>query len=306
MSPKTVFKILLDIVMTVLYLMLMFGGALSDFFHEVAGIGIFILFVVHVIINIKPLSSMLKVIKEKKATTKIKLMFALNMVLIVGMPVVLVTGIMISKALFFTGVSDSWMTIYNIHNITSYICLGVLGAHMLAHTKYIIAAVKGIIKNIKTNEVKKTIGRFSTGAFAIAFAYIIMFQLHKISNSSEIPIQQTTSIITTELEKEISSNSEIIVEDEITAQADDHENDEETTYNSSAQETEITDNSENETISNATSADAPAEALEEYLGKLICTACGRHCPLSNPRCGKSASQIQSATADYNALYSIES
>jgi hypothetical protein len=33
-----------------------------------------------------------------------------------------------------------------------------------------------------------------------------------------------------------------------------------------------------------------------------CTGCHKHCPLSNPQCGKAASQIQTAKINYQQLY----
>ena len=44
-------------------------------------------------------------------------------------------------------------------------------------------------------------------------------------------------------------------------------------------------------------------SLEEYLGNLICTGCGKRCSLLAPRCRKGEMQAQSAMEDYEEMYS---
>jgi len=44
-----------------------------------------------------------------------------------------------------------------------------------------------------------------------------------------------------------------------------------------------------------------AGTLSDYLGKLVCTACHRHCPLTAPQCARGEAQAQTATAEYESL-----
>ena len=44
-------------------------------------------------------------------------------------------------------------------------------------------------------------------------------------------------------------------------------------------------------------------SLEEYLGNLICTGCGKRCSLLAPRCRKGEMKSQSAMEDYEEMYS---
>lgn len=55
-------------------------------------------------------------------------------------------------------------------------------------------------------------------------------------------------------------------------------------------------------ISAQTTAAEPVISAEEYLSKLFCTGCSKHCPLSSPRCGKGEEQAETALEEYNALY----
>ncbi len=52
------------------------------------------------------------------------------------------------------------------------------------------------------------------------------------------------------------------------------------------------------TASQTTSEAADTETLQQFLSRLTCTACHRHCPLSAPKCGKGETQAQAATATY--------
>jgi len=53
-------------------------------------------------------------------------------------------------------------------------------------------------------------------------------------------------------------------------------------------------------------ADGNYPSLAEYIGKLFCTACGKHCPLTAPQCGIGSSQYQQAFALYENTVSSAS
>jgi hypothetical protein len=56
-------------------------------------------------------------------------------------------------------------------------------------------------------------------------------------------------------------------------------------------------------VSGTTDA-AVQETLQEFLSKLTCTACGKHCPLTSPRCAKGQAQVEAATETYNSSLSV--
>jgi hypothetical protein len=47
-------------------------------------------------------------------------------------------------------------------------------------------------------------------------------------------------------------------------------------------------------------------SLEDYLGPLFCSGCGRHCSLLSPRCGKGENQASQAAEEYYETYSGQS
>ena len=42
--------------------------------------------------------------------------------------------------------------------------------------------------------------------------------------------------------------------------------------------------------------------LAEFLSGLRCSGCGKHCPLSHPRCARGEMQAQQATEEYYQTY----
>ena len=46
----------------------------------------------------------------------------------------------------------------------------------------------------------------------------------------------------------------------------------------------------------------PPPTLAEFLSGLRCSGCGKHCPLSHPRCGRGEMQAQQATEVYYQTY----
>ena len=46
-------------------------------------------------------------------------------------------------------------------------------------------------------------------------------------------------------------------------------------------------------------------SLDDYLGSLFCSGCGKHCSLLSPRCGRGQDQASQATAEYYETYGEE-
>ena len=44
--------------------------------------------------------------------------------------------------------------------------------------------------------------------------------------------------------------------------------------------------------------------LKDYLSKLYCNGCGKHCPLTNPRCGVGMNKQQIKVEEYNQKYNV--
>ena len=85
-------KMLLDIAMSVLYLMLMFSRRTGAFFHEAVGIGIGFLFAAHLLLNRSMTRGLFAAVRSGAAKADRKLLLISDLLLLAGMPVAILTG----------------------------------------------------------------------------------------------------------------------------------------------------------------------------------------------------------------------
>lgn len=266
MKGKTVFKILLDVVMTVLYILLVFELGTGPFFHETVGIGIGVLFILHVILNINLIKGLRRSVINGKAGTAKKLLYYSDVFLPFGMFVAIITGVLISRVLFSFNIEAVWMLIYVVHKVMSYICLGILLGHVLLHAKYLGVVIKQMFENWRSKQLVKSVSGFAAIALTIYIAYSSFYSDYK-NSSTYYPEASAIS--------ETVSNSAVI-----------------TTASPSTNKEEATVTTEPETT----------VTLKQYLSGLICTGCHKRCPLSSPQCSKGTAQAAKATTTYNQQY----
>lgn len=293
MKRNVIIKLFIDIAMLVLYILLMFAKGLGGFFHETVGIGIGIVFVIHILMNISMTKGLLKSLKGGKFSKKL-LLFS-DIALTICMPIVIVTGILIAKELFVVKTGISWTLLFDLHNVLSFVCLGIMALHILLHAKYLVGVFKKIPSSFSGAEMRSAALRFVTGAAAAAFIYSFLAfyknvfadqsapKIHSLGSASK-PVPTASKPVSTASKaaagESSASNPTAIDEDD--SATDDIESEQSIT---SAEETLST-----------------PPTLEEYLSGLRCTGCGRACFLLNPRCGKGQAQASRAAEEYNRLY----
>ena len=288
MNRKVIVKIFLDIVMLVLYALLMFAQGLGGFFHETVGLGIGILFIIHVALNIPMIKGLFKAVKSKNAVKVITLVS--DIALTVCMPIVIVTGALMAKDLFVVNSGISWQLLFDVHNILSYVCLGIMVLHLLMHAKYLV----GVFKKLPSSgaEMKSAVCRFSAGAAAgvILYTSLAVFKNYTdkdITNNQYLPDKNTVSTPSVISQPNSSVNESVPDNEKITESTADNE--------------QITESAASERISESTET-TPPPSVEEYLSSLICTGCGKRCSLLHPRCGKGQMQAERAKEQYNQTY----
>ena len=96
MKPKKVFRILIDIAMTILFLVLMAYHVTGNSLHEWLGVTLFLLFIVHHVLNFRWYKGLFK----GKYTASRVLMAAVNLLLFAAMVGMMISGIMLSREVF--------------------------------------------------------------------------------------------------------------------------------------------------------------------------------------------------------------
>lgn len=271
MNRKVIVKIFLDIVMLVLYALLMFAQGLGGFFHETVGLGIGILFVIHVVLNIPMIKGLFKAVKSGNSKAVKVITLVLDIALTVCMPIVIVTGALMAKELFVVNSGISWQLLFDVHNILSYVCLGIMVLHLLMHAKYLV----GVFKKLPSSgtEMKSAVCRFSAGAAAGVVLYTSL------------------AVFKNYTDKDITTDRYLTYKNTVSAPSVISQ------PNSSVNES-VPDN---EQITESTETTTPP-TVEEYLSKLICTGCGKRCSLLHPRCGKGQMQAERAKEQYYQTY----
>lgn len=291
MTSKQTAKIIIDIAMTALFLLLIKPFLTGLEFHEIAGICIALIVLIHNILNLKWIKATAKNLFSDKIKLKTKLMFALNSLLAVLVAVIAVTGVLISKVLFtFITVGAQEQLIF-IHKTASYVCLGAIALHIAVHAGYLAAMFKKMIE-----------GKVLVPLTGVMFAAMLAIAIYRYYDTTEeisaVPekraeyISESTysgltseeqfSVLTAAEERLAVTLPETVSEQIISSEQSISENDVQ--------------------ISAQTTAAEPVISAEEYLSKLFCTGCSKHCPLSSPRCGKGEEQAETALEEYNALY----
>jgi len=129
-------------------------------FHEIAGIGIGLGIFVHILINIQWIKKVTIRLFDRKLPGKTRLGYLLNLLLLISMIFMLVSGILISKILFpnLRLGNESWFKLSHIS--ISYLTLILIGIHIGLHWKWIINYSKKLF-NIKSSKATGVIAKLA-------------------------------------------------------------------------------------------------------------------------------------------------
>ena len=307
MKRNTIIKILLDAAMLVLYLLLMFARDLGGFFHETVGLGICILFVMHFLLNLSMTKGLLNSATKSGAKANKIILLMMDIVLLIGMPLVIVSGVLMAKDLFVVDTGLPWELIFNLHNVLSYVCLGAMLLHLVLHAKYLIAVCKKLPSALGSKEMKSALCRFGAGTAA----GIVLYCSLSVGNAFYTGTEKASTFIKEiqpDTKAEAPSESVVTHDNTIPEPTQDTsiaDNDPQSTQDISIIDDDVQSTENDEPIISQTQPETQGDtppSLEEFLSKLNCTACGKHCSLLTPRCGRGQMQAQQAEEEYNQTY----
>ncbi len=344
MKKKVIVKILVDALMAFTMISLMFGYGTTPLFHEVAGIMIGVFFLTHIALNYRETKAQLKTLLTGKLKGSRKVNAILDVLLIIMMPVDVISGLIISRVLFVTAYNE---TLVSLHNVVSWLVLGIIIGHLYLHVPYL----KGIMKAIKRQSQRPAVN-FSAlfGAILLiggmvygSFAYILQVE----NAASQIDDSDNNGAANTSTEEDDDdldddgTDTTVITLDDylggltctgchrhcsllapqcgvgvnqaeaatveydnlygdgesepIVATEDDTTTSDTGTDTDQRSSTSVGDDDDDTDMSNI-------PTLMEYLNTFNCSACGRHCSLAAPQCGRGERQADEKTEDYNELY----
>ncbi len=233
-------KIFLDIIMFIVFIILMFLNFTGILLHEILGISLFLLTLIHIYLNRKFLFGIK--LSNPNISSKIKFKFILDWLMTILLITLTITGILISKYLFtfiYANASD-------LHNYLAVIELGLMLIHLSLNLNLVYTVLK--VKN------KIPLVMVSVLGFVGFYSYIIYNNIFMINKKSE------------KVKEDVKTTDDTTV----------------------PSQTETT----------------PIETLSEYLSKLRCDGCGRHCLLIAPQCGIGVAKAEKATTTYYETYGL--
>lgn len=167
---KNIIKMILDIVMIVVLAMLYNSHVASMSFHEIAGLGIFGLFIIHCLLNVKWITSVSKRFFSTSLSPKVRLGYIVNLLLAITFIFAIISGIQTSQVLF---PADSHGSIWRgIHHFCGAVSIILVGIHLGLHWTFISNMVKKIIplKDVARKSISITllIAVLAFGFYSIA------------------------------------------------------------------------------------------------------------------------------------------
>ncbi len=141
MTSKKTFQIIVDLLMTVMLPVLMAYSLVGEAAHELVGISMFILFIIHHILNYRWHQNLLK-----GRYSGIRIMgTVINILIFVIMICLMVSGIMISRHVFlFLHISDGISFARTIHLLAAYWGFALMSVHLGLHWGMLMGIAKKI------------------------------------------------------------------------------------------------------------------------------------------------------------------
>lgn len=281
---KIVIKMLVDVTMMAMFLLLMFGYNLSPLFHEIAGIAIGVVFLIHILLNLKATKGILGSLASGHLKGATKANAILDVMLLVMMPLDIISGLLDSKFIFYSPYNA---LISTVHHGFSWIVFAIIAGHLYLHLNYLKATIKSKFMRGKQSKgnVLALMGLLMVvgGLFLNSFLLVLNINSDSDTGSNVSDLDGDDSSSTTQDDSTTDSSSGTTQDDQTTdSSSGTTDNDQSTTDGSGTTDTTMT--------------------LTEYLKGFNCDGCGRRCSLANPRCGIGENQADQATLDYESLY----
>lgn len=145
MKKLNYLKFVLDLLLVITFLLLFNDRVLGGLvFHEIAGIAIGAAFLIHILLNWKWVVKITTRLFNKNLPNKTRLGYFLNILLLVGMTFIILSGIFISRIVFpdIDIPNQRWFS--GTHRSVTFVTLVIAGIHVGLHWKWVILTLKKI------------------------------------------------------------------------------------------------------------------------------------------------------------------
>ncbi|MBN1151796.1 MAG: DUF4405 domain-containing protein [Dehalococcoidia bacterium] len=167
-------RIILDVAMAVLLILMYNELAISLRFHEVGGLVVCGLFVFHNLLNRKWIVGISNRLFNHKLATRVRVGYALDVLLLFTMATIAISGIMISKTVLLA-ISGDVLFWRHVHYFASAVALVLIGVHIGLHWSFIRTTFAKFLKIPRA--VARPLG-------ALCLTVVLAFGVYAIATSS--------------------------------------------------------------------------------------------------------------------------
>jgi hypothetical protein len=187
-NKKPYVKLALDVVMGITFALLynkMVLGGLA--FHEIAGIAIAFAFAAHILLNLRFVQKITLRLFDKTLPGKTRFSYFLNVLLLIFMSFVIVSGLLISKVVLpnFRYGNEGWFKIS--HMGVSYLTLILIGIHIGLHWHWVMKVTQRLL-HLK---MSKSLARILLVGAAVLVLGFGGYQMYTTNYLSKLNMLQT-------------------------------------------------------------------------------------------------------------------
>lgn len=146
MSKKNTIKILLDVVMTGILVLLYNSHVFALAFHEIAGLSLAGMFIIHCLFNKKWITSVTSKFFGKGLAPRVRIGYVINFLLLVSFTFIIISGILTSQVLFPSATENKDSVWRGIHHFFAAMSIILVGLHIGLHWGFITGMFKKIIR----------------------------------------------------------------------------------------------------------------------------------------------------------------
>lgn len=137
-SATRALKLALDAVMLVLLVLMYKKQVISMAFHEIGGLALIGLFVIHHLVNGRWIAATTRKLFSKTTPAMVRARYIVDVLLLIAFLAVGVTGVLINKTLFTVRVAGNAQT---LHYFSAALAVLLMGVHLGLHADYIFGKV---------------------------------------------------------------------------------------------------------------------------------------------------------------------
>ena len=188
---KNFTKIILDLMMAITFVLLMNPRVLDGLpFQEISGLIIGVAILVHIGLNYRWVVNTTKKILDPKLPKKTRFSLLLNLLLLISMATVIITGILISRVVLPSLAIQGGHSIRGIHGLSADATLAFVGLHIAVHWQWVMNICKRAFKS-KEGKLRKGVIASVVLSLAILAGGIQWFASTASSTTGDFKQEQT-------------------------------------------------------------------------------------------------------------------